>query len=362
MFDRIQNIGSVTGSNNLIINGDVIANSDILPIIAAHLLRLEMNQLSQEASQLMQRDINECVQKLLEQVVEKKLEEKLLEFAKPGTQWAFYTTLKGYTISETTEQRDMLVDSMIDRIQETWDSTERLIIDTALEILPKLTPATLSTLGLLQLRHQLFITPIGVMLDQHFRGLTPLAEQMAGIGTLELEYLKQEKLILPLGGTQMALTLEQNLLTNYDLFFRKPLADGVYDEYCRQHPEAHEAVTDTPMKACMMWYDGTKNNETSFCCPNSQLLKKTLEERHQEYIIPHVDTLMGMMPPFTEEDVRAYFISLTPAWERLFKLFSAQALTRNMLSITGNYIGGKILAKASRVKPLPLSAYKREAL
>ena len=362
MFDRIQNIGPVTGSNNLIINGNLVVNNEILPTIAAHLLRPEIEQLSQEAGQVMQRDINECVQKILDQVLEKKLEEKLTEFSRPSTQWALYTTLKGYTISETLEQREMMVDSMIDRLQQEWNSTERLIVDSALEILPKLTPSTLSTLGLLQLRHQLFITPIGVMLDQHFKNLTPLAEQMAGIGVLELEFLKQEKLILPLGGIRTALTLEQNLLSNYDLFFRKPLAPGVYDDYCRQHPEARHAVTDTPIKACMMWYDGTKNNETGFCCPNSQLLKKTLVERHQEYLIPHVDALMGMMPAFTEEDVRAYFVNLTPAWERLFKLFSIEELTRNSLSITGNYIGGKILAKATYGKPLPLSNYNREAL
>lgn len=360
MFDRIQNIGSVTGSNNLFINGNVVVNDEILPTIAAHLLRPEFEMLSLEARNVMKKDIDECVQKVLEQVVEKKLNDKLTEFSRPSTQWAFYSTLKGYTISETIEQREMMVDSMIDRILEKWESTERRIIDAALEIIPKLNPATLSTLGLLQLRHQLFITPVGTMLDQHFKSLAPLAEQMEGIGVLEFEYLSQEKLIIPLGGMRTALTLEQNLLNNYDLFFRKPLAAGVYDDYCRQHPEAREAVTDKPMRACMMWYDGTKNNETGFCCPNSQILKRTLVERHQEYIIPHVDALMGMMPAFTEDEVRAYFYSLTPAWERLFKMFSSDGLTKNKLSITGNYIGGKILAKACHGKPLALSNYNKE--
>lgn len=363
MFNRIQKIGSVVGSNNLIINGDVVVNDDILPTIAAHLLRPDFEQLSQEAKKEMKVDIDECVQKVLEQVLEKKLEDKLTEFSRPSTQWAFYSTLKGYTIAETLEQREMIVDSMIERIQENWDSTERLIIDTALEILPRLTPSTLSSLGLLQLRHQMYITPVGVMLDQHFKSLTPLVEQMAGIGTLELEYLKQEKLILPLGGIRKALTLEQNLLSNYDLFFRMPLAEGVYDAYCRLHPEAHEAITDVPIKACMMWCDGTKNNQTAFCCPNSRLLKKTLMERHQEYIIPHVDELMKMMPAYTEDEVRAYFFSLTPAWERLFKLFSSDELTKSTLSITGTYIGGKILAKACHGTPLALSNYnKMEAI
>lgn len=362
MFDRIQKIGNIVGSNNLIINGDIVANGDILPTIAAHLLRPEIEQLSREAGLVMKTDIDECVQKILKQVLEKKLEEKLTEFARPSTQWALYSTLKGYTISETLEQREMLVDSMIDRMQEELNSTERMIIDSAIEILPKLTPATLSTLGLLQLRHQIVMAPIGPMIDQHFRSLTPLAEKMQGIGALEMEYLKQERLIMSIPGLMPTVTLEKYMLTNYDLFFRKPLAAGVYEEYCKVHPEAHEAVTDEPMRACMMWADGTKNEQTGFCCPSSRVLKAKLMERHQEYIIPHVDALMGMMPPFTEQEVREYFINYTPAWGRLFNMFSSDVLTHYTLSITGNYLGGKILAKVSHGTPLPLSDYKREAL
>ena len=362
MFDRIQNIGAINGSNNLIINGDVVANGEILTAIANRLLRQDFERVSQEAREEMQACANECVQKVLEQVLEKKIEDKLIEFARPAAQWALYSTLKGYTQSETQEQREMIVDSMIDRIQEAWNSTERIIIDSAIEILPKLTPATLSTLGLLQLRHQIVMAPIGPMIDQHFRSLTPLAEMMQGIGTLEMEYLKQERLIMPIPGLMPTVTLEKYMLTNYDLFFRKPLAAGVYEEYCKVHPEAHEAVTDEPMRACMMWMDGTKNEQTGFCCPSSKVLKAKLMERHQEYIIPHVDALMAMMPPFTEQEVREYFMNFTPAWERLFKLFSSDVFMRFTLSITGNYLGGKIIAKASRGKALPLSNYNKEAL
>ena len=122
-----------------------------------------------------------------------------------------------------------------------------MIIDTALEILPKLTPATLSTIGLLQLRHQLITGPIGMMVDQFFSRLTPLVEQMAGIGILETEYLKQEKLILPLPAMRSAIPFVEYLMKTYDLFFRKPLHAGVYENYCLEHPEAGEAVMDKPI-------------------------------------------------------------------------------------------------------------------
>ena len=150
----------------------------------------------------------------------------------------------------------------------------------------------------------------------------PLVEKMAGIGVLETEYLKQEKLILPFPGLKKAASFEENMLQTYDLFFRKPLPAGVYEDYCKDHPEAHEAVTDEPMRSCMKWVNGAGNNETAFCSPNSKLLKKNLQKRGQDYIIPPVETLMGMMPPFTEEEVRAYFLHISPVWARLFELFS----------------------------------------
>ncbi|MBQ0088923.1 MAG: hypothetical protein KBT27_06295, partial [Prevotellaceae bacterium] len=73
---------------------------------------------------------------------------------------------------------------------------------------------------------------------------------------LDIEYLKQEKLILPLPGMSQTATLEQYFLSQYDLFFRHPLAPGVYEEYCKTNPVAREAVTDAPAGACLMYIDG----------------------------------------------------------------------------------------------------------
>ena len=360
MFDRIQNIGKIVGSNNLIINGDVIDNDNILATVATHVMRQDLEQVSQEAREEMMACVNECTQKVAEEVVAKKLEEKLTEFSRPATQLALYSTLRGYTRSETMEQREMMVDSLIDWIQENWNTTERMIIDTALDILPRLTPATLSTIGLLQLRHQLITGPIGAMVDHFFSSLTPLVEQMARIGVLEMEYLKQEKLILPLSGLRTAIPFVEYMMQTYDLFFRKPLPAGVYENYCMEHPEAGESIMDKPIKSCMMWKNGVGNNEWGFCISNCNMLRKMLVERHQEYIIPHVEALMNMMTPYTEEEVRAYFLKFTPAWERVIVLFSSEIFSKYKLSIAGNYIGGKVLAKVNHGTPLPLTEYNRQ--
>lgn len=359
MFDRIQNINKVVGENNIIINGDVTVDNEVLSKVANQLLRSELDKLTAEAREFMNAAVNECVQTIMNRILEANIESKLFEFSKPSTQFAFYSTLKGFTISETIEQRDILVDAFIERIQTNWDSSEKMILDSALEILPKLSPQTLSTVGLLQLRHQLTNASIGFMLDQYFASLTPLAERMVQLNSLDLEYLKQERLILPLPGLQASVSLEKYMLYHYDLFFRHPLQEGVYEKYCLMHPEAHEAVSNDHLRTCMMWIDATHNNVTSFCCGNTRILTNQLKERHQEYIIPHVEALKQMMVPFTEDEVRNYFINLSSSWERLFKLFSSESFTMYTLSITGNYIGGKVLAKASHGRPLSLTDYNQ---
>ena len=360
MFDRIQHIPIVIGDHNIFINGDVVAEEEVLAKIANQLLRQELGILTQEARERMQAAVDECVNTVINKIDKDNLTSKLVEFSNPSTQFAFYAALKGYAISETIEQQEMLVDAFIERIQEGWDSAEKMIIDSVLDILPKLTPSMLSMLGLLQLRHQLTKAPLGAMLDYYFKSLTPLVEQFSVIDFLDLEYLKQERLILPMPGAQRSVTFEKYMLLQYDLFFRQPLNEGVFESYCMEYPAAHEAVTDVPMKSCMMWVDSTNNNRTSFCCPNSKILKETLIARRQEYIIPHVDKLMEMMPLFTEDDVRAYFIKFSPSWKQVFDLFSSDDITQYTLSISGNYIGSKILARASHNKALRLTDYKHK--
>lgn len=358
MFDRKQHIGTVIGDYNIIVNGDVVAGNEALTRIASLLLRQELEILTKEAREQLQKTVDDCVDAVINKIGKTNLSTKLLEFSTPSTQFAFYATLKGCAISETVEQQELLVDAFIERIQEGWNSAEKMIIDSALEILPKLTPKMLSALGLMQLRHQMIKVPFGFFLNQFFGSLTPLVEQISAIDILDIEYLKQEKLILPLPGISRTVKLEQYFLSQYDLFFRHPLAAEIYDEYCKINPVVREVVIDDPVKNGLMYIDGTNGNASSFCCPNSKILKETLMARQQDYIIPHVDKLMDMMPIFTENEVRAYFIRLSPLWHRAFNLFSSDDITKNTLSIAGNYIGSKILARTSHDKALPLTSYK----
>lgn len=360
MFARIQHIRSVIGDHNIFINGDVVADEEVLTKIAGQLLRRELDILTQEARERLLTAVDEFVNAVINKIDKDNLSSKLDEFSNPSTQFALYAALKGYATSETIEQQELLVDAFIERIQEGWDSAEKMIIDSALDILPKLTPKMFSALGLMQLRHQMTKAPFGFFMNQYFGNLTPLAEQMSNVDTLDIEYLKQEKLILPLPGMSQTATLEQYFLSQYDLFFRHPLAPGVYEEYCKTNPVARESVTDAPAGACLMYIDGTNGNASSFCCSNSKVLKETLTARQQEYIIPHVDKLMEMMPPFTEEDVRDYFTKFSPSWNQVFQLFSSEDITKYTLSIAGNYIGGKILARASHNKALSLTDYKHK--
>ena len=168
MFERIQVIKEVNGNNNIIINGDVTADNEVLTKVANHLLSAELSKLTTEAKEKMNAAIKECAQTIMKRISCNQLQSKLAEFSNPSTQFAFYSALKGYSISETAEQREMLVDTFIDRIMTNWDSTEKMILDSAIDVLPKLSPQTLSTIGLLQVRHQRINAQFGFMLKHFF--------------------------------------------------------------------------------------------------------------------------------------------------------------------------------------------------
>lgn len=359
IFERIQNIGIVNGSGNIFINGDAILDKEILTNVAKQLLHDEFERLTAEAKSLMSAEVNECVKSVLEGMMRNHLSDKLSEFSKPSTQFAFYATLKGYSMSETVVQRELLVDAFIERIQAEWDSSEKMIVDTALDVLPKLSPQVLSTLGLLQLRHLLMSADAGFMLENYFKSMSDMAEKMSQVDVLDIEYLKQMGLVMPLPGMQSYMSMERFMLHQYDLFFRHPLTHEEYKKYCNEHPEANHAVMDDFHNACMMWADGMQNNEMHFRYVNSKFFERLLKERHQEYLLQHVDQLMKKMPPFTDEEVRDYFVRFTPSWEKLFKMFSTDSFLHYDLSITGRYIGGKTLAKICHVVALPLSDYKK---
>ncbi len=69
MFERIQYVGKIIGNNNLIINGDVIDNGKILSTVATHVMRQDLEQVSQEAREEMKACVNECTQKVAVEVV-----------------------------------------------------------------------------------------------------------------------------------------------------------------------------------------------------------------------------------------------------------------------------------------------------
>ena len=68
------------------------------------------------------------------------------------------------------------------------------------------------------------------------------------------------------------------------------------------------------------------------------------------------------LTPFTEQEVKSYLLKFTPAWEKVITLFSSEVFTKYKLSIVGNYIGGKVLAKVNHGTSLPLTEYNKQLL
>ena len=83
MFERIQVIKEVNGNNNIIINGDVTADNEVLTKVANHLLSAELSKLTTEAKEKMDAAIKECAQTIMKRISCEHLQSKLAEFSNP---------------------------------------------------------------------------------------------------------------------------------------------------------------------------------------------------------------------------------------------------------------------------------------
>ena len=357
MFERIQVIREVNGDHNIIVNGDLCCDSLALEKVAQQFLEKEIEKMTSEAQVIMRDAVHNCVTCITEKILDNHLQDKIIEFTSPAVQYAYYATLRGYAFSETIEQREFIVDAFIERIQKGWKSVDKLVLDDVLEVLPKLTPQALALLGLLQLRHQVNLTSI--FLDSYFKNLNTLVETVDSIESIDIEYLKQIRILLPVPGIRPIVSLEETLLYQYDLFFRHPILASAFDNYCRENPEVLHGIKFLNVDTNMMYALDSKREYLKFLVANSQHFKEHLQKINLGYMIPHVETLKNMMPAFTKEELRDYFIKLSPRWEQLFTLFESDSIRTSYMSMVGFYIGGKVLAKVSHSNvPLPINNYR----
>lgn len=353
-----QQIGNITNSNAININGDVFIDGkvyDEIKNIFLEILRNDFEKFSMQATEQAKTELEHFLETLFEKLAKEKLISLVENFKLPAVQVSLHDTLMGYIVTEDIHIKHFIADVLIDRLKMQDNTIEKSVINDAIKIIPKLTLPTACLIALMALRHQVAVMPFSFMFDSYFNQLSPIIDNLKDVTKLDVEYVKQNNCTAPITGIIPIDSFENHLLRQYDLFFRQKGSLNKFNEFAEIHPEVRSCVND--VGSCMVSMSGENSEHWQFCDANSTLFYNRLKVRRQENLIPLVEELKKDMPIFSEQEVREYLISINSNWTYAFDLLNSEALKRSELSILGKYIGSKVISKYTHSNTLSISNF-----
>jgi len=353
---RKQEIGDISNSTVIAINGDVTINGEKFNNILQTLIevvRKDFEYYSYAAIANAKEDIANYLKRIFEKLAKEHLTHLTEIFQKPAIQISLHDSIISYISSEDDNIREYIVELMIDRLKVQSGTTEQAVVNEAITLISTLNAKTLSLLALMALRHQVMLPPISIMLESSFIELSPIVNQASNITNIDVDFISQNKCTRTIIGLYPIDTFENHLLKQYDLFFRHEGSMTELDAYTVIHPEIRSQVND--MGSCMFCGTNQEMDYWKFCDVNSKVFYERLKARGQEFLIPLVEELKSRVPLFTTDEVRSYLCKINPNWMYVFKLLNSPSLNHTDLSTLGMYVGSKYISKMTKKPSLPIS-------
>lgn len=206
-------------NNNINNNYNGLQIKDVVPLVH-DLVKSELEVCKLQAENTVLRRFNEFTASL-ESELDKKVSDKISRFAEPAMQFATREATVGYLKSGDPEEREALIDLLIERIKEEERTSKQFLIDEAIKVLPKLSRENLAVLILITYA-KLRITGNIQALDNWIKCLNPILDILPQANRLDIEYLVQADCVSSSIFEQNENWIEQNR-KNYPLVFVSPI-------------------------------------------------------------------------------------------------------------------------------------------
>ena len=269
--------------------------------------------------------------------------EKIEKLKKPSMQLCIHKTIMETVGTEDGDKRKELMDLLIDRLNVEEESTERVVIEDAIEKAAKLSKPLKALMVALLFRS--VIHPGPFLMDRVFDSYGELFKELKNLTGLDIAFGRQMQCIYPMSGLYSDYAYEDILLRNYDLLFRHLGTYGEFRRFAESHPCLHSGVKFSNWEGMrIISLDGTKNRELTddseyfFVVPSSEFLKNLLLSQGRLDMVQALDELLGTLQPFTHEEVRNYLHNINEGWDCLFATFQRREVVPLLLSPVGNYL------------------------
>ena len=340
-YDSIYNI-----NNNY--NGLKI--KDVVPLVH-DLVKSELEVCKLQAENTVLRRFNEFTASL-ESELDKKVSDKISRFAEPAMQFAVREATVGYLKSGDSEEREALIDLLIERVKEEERTSKQFLIDEAIKVLPKLSRENLAVLTLITYE-KLRVTGNIQALDNWIKCLNPILDILPQINRLDIEYLVQADCVSSSIFEQNENWIEQNR-KNYPLAFVSPIdasnSKVFMDKYSINingdaptfsHPFNKINLLITLTEILKFNRDGTITPLLLKQDEYANILKKA----DLGFMQSDFDELLSHVEAINDEKIISYYEQFHSNWSVAIKLLNERPINSFSLKPEGTYIGSRQLTK-----------------
>ena len=352
-FGNDQKIESVNQSTIVQAKGDINFNgitAETAMEICKYVVKAELAVYTQDARVEAEKRLSDISEKTIDRITSLK-EDLLHRFKEPAIQMALNETFKNHIASGNEELGENLIDLLIERLRVQERTTEQSIIDEARNIIPKLSSNTVSLLAIMVFSKLIF--PYNKeQYDDLLLKLAPLTEKFKNINSLDIAHLKQVGCGYGISAFHVAESLEKDLLSIYDLFFRYNISLDELNDLFRKYSQQ---TTNSDLLYILGLFS-TEGQYVSFNVGSTKTVTEAFNQANKDKLIPLFEDLKNKAIPFTEDEVRDYHIQKDARWQFAFEVFKNNQMTTFQLNPVGVYIGIRQLTKICET-PIPMSLF-----
>ncbi len=290
-------------------------------------------------------EADERLQKFLDKFIAciKQLSDGSLQrFQEPAIQFALHETMKEYIRSGKEELDDDLIDLLIERLQVEEYSAKQALIDEARQVLPKLSSSSVAVLAMLAFvrivmskTRPAYINVLGK--------LSPMLGQLRTLHGIDIACLEQARCGQTLPGIVSNNSFIATIKKEYDVFFTHPITIDTFNQFVCDHQQSigNSAQVYTTLAALFE----CKGNQLQYqySVKPDRLVQCPEPEKSQIIDVSH--QLIPLLKPYSDDEIRQFFLGIAPHWQYVFNLFERQDIKFFKLSPVGTYIGTRKLSR-----------------
>lgn len=358
MLNRTQQVDGVTNSSinqagrDVVINNSGVSATDVLAIVNS-VVADKMALYQQQAENIAGQRFNDFKKDLMTELNE-KAHDRYERFEQPSVQMATRSAALGYIQSGKAEDKENLIDLLIERVNVEEHTTKQHLIDKAIQVLPTLSVESLHLLAFVAFTNLSRSCRISEY-NKWIASINPIIDTLERVSSLDIDFLNQADCTFNGIGFQREDFVENQLKTCDLLFRHKPSQEivkqifdrngiGVIDKgYLFPNIKRQDWIVTfieifgLYVADCTMHPLLTSLNYT----------KEILFKRGYGDIFESMQIYYGSTTPFSREEVEKYYIDINPKWKIAFDLLKRKDICSLYLKPVGKYIACKILSKLS---------------